>query len=87
MSMGLIDTTAWRRRGYMPASEIARALGCWPITVHRHMDRGNIPFELEGRYRFAKVDDVVRWVRDLYSDEAIAAEKVKAIKVAARGTK
>ena len=80
----MIDTTEWKRRGYVPAASAARALGLARISLHRHMDRGEIPFEREGRYRFIKVDDLVGWVRGQYTDRELAAEKVRAVRAAAR---
>jgi len=82
--MPAVDSIEWRRRGYIPAGDAARALGMPPISLHRKMDAEEIPFERQGRYRFIPVRDLVRWVRDQYTDRQLANKHVSAVRQAAR---
>jgi len=79
-----MDTRTWRRAGYIPAGDVARALGHPPITLHRYMDKGEIAFERQGRYRFIHVNEMVRWIRATYSDRTIQNEKIHKVRDAVR---
>lgn len=79
-----MDTRHWRRAGFLPASEIARALSVPPITLHRWMDKGDLPFETQGRYRFARLGDVITFVRSAYTNREVAGKLVSTLRELAK---
>lgn len=82
--MAALDATQWRRAGYIPAGDAARALGVAPAVIHRHMDNEEIPFKRQGRYRFIRVSDLVQWIRGQYTDRQVADGIVRRVRDAAR---
>jgi hypothetical protein len=79
-----MDTRQWRRAGYLPASEIARVFSVPPITLHRWMDKGHLPFSRQGRYRFVHLDTLVDYVRRIYTDKVVAQVLIKAFREAVK---
>lgn len=79
-----MDSRHWRRHGYIPASDVARALGVHPVVVHRHMNRGQIPYACQGRYRFAEVKGLIAWIKTFYTDPEIAKAYVDAVRESAK---
>lgn len=79
-----MDSRHWRRAGYIPASDVARALGVPPMAIHRQMNRGKIPYQCQGRYRFAEVKGLIMWIRVQYTDPEVAQRFINAIREAAK---
>jgi hypothetical protein len=79
-----MDSRHWRRAGFLPATEIAAILNVPPITFHRYLDKGQIPFERQGRYRFVSVKHLVVWIRGNYTDRVVANSFVTEIREAAK---
>lgn len=75
--MPAMDTRNWRRAGYLPASEIARTLSVPPITLHRWMDKGDLAFKRQGRYRFVLLSDLITFVWNTYTDRDVAGKLVQ----------
>lgn len=82
--MPAMDSSHWRRIGYVPAADAARAIGMPLMTLHRYMNSGAITAKRQGRYRFAEVASLVAWVRRQYTDESMAAEIVARVRLTAR---
>jgi hypothetical protein len=81
-TMPAMDTRDWRRAGYLPIGDAARAIGLRIQTLHHQINKGRIPFKLQGRYHFVKLGGIIRWIREHYTDEAIAAKHVAALREA-----
>ena len=75
-----MDTSRWRKARYLPAGVVARILGVPPITLHRWMDAGKIQYEREGRYRFIHLTEMVRFVRNRYTEERLATYYVACLR-------
>lgn len=67
--MPKMDSRHWRRAGFIPAAAAARAVCMSTGSLHRHMDKGRIKYESQGRYRFVKFKDMVEWVRLHFTGE------------------
>lgn len=82
--MPAMDSRHWRRAGYIPASDVARALSVHPVVIHRHMNRGRIPFQCQGRYRFAEVKGLIQWIKAFYTDPEVAKRFIDNVREAAK---
>ena len=79
-----MDATVWRRAGYIPASEAARALGMQVMTLHRWIDRHGIKQGRQGQYRFVFVNDLAALLQRIISDKRVADAQVTALRRSAR---
>ena len=82
--MGRMDSRHWRRAGYIPAGDVARALGVHPVVAHRYMNRGCFPFELQGRYRFVEVKGLIEWIKKNYTNPEVAKKFIDAVRESAK---
>jgi hypothetical protein len=84
--MPAMDATHWRRAGYIPASDAARALSMPVMTLHRWVDRHGLKQERQGQYRFVFVNDLVAHVRRIITDKRVADQLVTALRRSAKGS-
>lgn len=69
--MPAMNTRHWRRAGFIPAGDAARAMSMTLVGLHRAMDVGRVPYERQGVYRFLKYTDLCTFVRSYVTDEEV----------------
>lgn len=84
VGMPKMDTRQWRRAGFIPAGDAARALGVPPMGLHRQLNRGRIAFATQGRYKFVSVSSLVTFIRETYTDDEIAKRLIEAVRESAK---
>jgi hypothetical protein len=82
--MPKMDTRQWRRAGFIPAGDAARALGVPLMGLHRQLNKGRITFATQGRYKFVSVASLIVYIREMYTDDEIARRLVEAVREAAK---
>jgi len=82
--MPRMDTRHWRRAGFIPAGDAARAVCLTTGGLHRQMDKGRIPYEMQGRFRFVKLTEMIRWVREHYTADRMQETCIARLKEARR---